>query len=130
VTKWTGEVSFSAYSSETRTHLKNLATGNPHIDFAFLITIEESPKWESPHNTDDNAKTLRAEPYLVYDDFIQHLPAKNFGRIVVGGGSSGPPLGRSCSRHTFVALMVLSPLAQAPKAKKTNTRHVGLYTLL
>lgn len=82
IPKWIGKVSFTASSSETCSHLKNLAAGNPNLDLAFFITIEKSSKWESPSSTNNYASTLHTQTYLEYNDFTHHVSASNFGGIV------------------------------------------------
>jgi hypothetical protein len=83
IPKWIGEVSFTVSSSYTRKHLKQVVDSQPMLDLAFMIRIEESPKWESPKRKHTRAQKLRSQPFRMYNDFIPALPADVLGPVVM-----------------------------------------------
>ena len=83
IPKWIGEVSFTVSPSYTRQHLKHVIESQPTVDLAFMIKIEESPKWASPSRKHTRAQELRSQPFRAYNDFIPALPADRLGPVVV-----------------------------------------------
>lgn len=69
IMKWIGEVAFTVPTSKTRDRLKDVVASYPSVDLAFLFSIDESPKWESPANDNPFAQQLRAQPFVEYRDF-------------------------------------------------------------
>lgn len=83
--KWIGQVSFTVPPIPTRTQLKQIVTSCPTYDLAFMVTIEESPRWKSPNSNNAAAERLRSQPLLNQVDFIPRFPVDDFGRVVVEG---------------------------------------------
>ncbi|KAI9453750.1 hypothetical protein HD554DRAFT_2031731, partial [Boletus coccyginus] len=83
IPKWIGEVSFTVPSSYTCRHLKQVVESQPTVDLAFIIRIEESPKWVSPNSKDTRTQKLRSQPFHAYNDFIPALPVGSLGPVVV-----------------------------------------------
>ena len=69
IPKWVGEVSFTVPASKTRDHLKEIVASKATVDLAFMFSIQESPKWESPNVNTPRAQQLHAEPLVDYDAF-------------------------------------------------------------
>ncbi|KAG6377255.1 hypothetical protein JVT61DRAFT_1316 [Boletus reticuloceps] len=82
IPKWIGEVSFTVSPSYTRKHLRQVVKSQPSVDLAFMIRIEELPKWASP-SKDARMQKLRSQPFRAYKDFIPALPAGSLGPVVV-----------------------------------------------
>ncbi|KAG6370925.1 hypothetical protein JVT61DRAFT_10772 [Boletus reticuloceps] len=82
IPKWIGEVSFTVSPSYTRKHLRQVVKSQPSVDLAFMIRIEELPKWASP-SKDARVQKLRSQPFRAYKNFIPALPAGSLGPVVV-----------------------------------------------
>lgn len=85
VPKWIGEVTFTVPPAQTRIQLQRVVDHQPTVDLAFLVTIQESPKWVLPKKKDTGAQNLRSQPLLSYRNFIPPMPADIFGPVIVEG---------------------------------------------
>ncbi|KAG6369352.1 hypothetical protein JVT61DRAFT_14995 [Boletus reticuloceps] len=83
IPKWIREVSFTVSPTYTRKHLRQVVKSQPSVDLAFMIRIEESPKWASPRSKDTHVQKLRSQLFCTYKDFILDLPAGSLGPVVV-----------------------------------------------
>jgi hypothetical protein len=83
IPKWIREVSFTVSSSNTRKYLKQVVDSQLMVGLAFIIRIEESPKWESPKRKYAHTQKLRSQPFRTYNDFIPALPADVLGPVVM-----------------------------------------------
>lgn len=80
--KWIGEVAFTVSPSDTRANLKQIVDSHPTVDLAFLVTIQEVPKWASPSRK-DVARNLRTGPLLSFKEFIPAMAETSLGPVIV-----------------------------------------------
>ena len=74
IPKWIREVTFMVPPPDTHTNLKQIVKSHPTIDLAFMLTIQESPKWASP-SSKNVAKNLCTGPLLSFKDFMPSFAA-------------------------------------------------------
>ena len=60
IPKWIGEVSFTVSPSYTSGHLKQIVESQVTVDLAFMISIEEAPKWASPGGKHTHVQKLHS----------------------------------------------------------------------
>ncbi|KAN0077358.1 hypothetical protein V8E55_011213 [Tylopilus felleus] len=82
--KWIGEVCFTASPIDTRDHLRYVLAHQPDVDLAFMITIEEDPKWVSPGSDNETLHQLRSQPLLTCAQFISNV-GDDLGSVVKAG---------------------------------------------
>lgn len=85
IPKWVGEVAFTSSAPKARDRLRELGIAKPSIDLAFLFSIQESPKWESPGIDNPSARRLHAEPFVDFDDFDPTIEGNGMGPVTFRG---------------------------------------------
>ncbi|KAF8122335.1 hypothetical protein EV363DRAFT_1301269 [Boletus edulis] len=121
IPKWIGEVSFTASPSYTRKHLRQVVKSQPSVDLAFMIRIEELPKWASP-SKDARVQKLRSQPFP-HTRISSPLPAGSLGPVVVEDFTW-----ISITRVTFELYLLAALMAAllSTVVSKIITRHAGV----
>jgi hypothetical protein len=121
IPKWIGEVSFTVSSSYTHKHLKHVVDSQPTVDLAFMIRIEEFPKWESPKRKHACAQNCAPNPSA--HTMISSRPSQQMSWALSSWKNSpGFPSHTLPLKSTSVALMVS---LSSTVIFKMITQHVG-----